>query len=144
MHGRIVTISTIDSEPMAPADYEIISEYGGAGHFDYVTDIPDEKQTEELEDFIEFLEDRGQKVDRESQSFRFDRGAFFDVLFSHIQEDDGKNAIIEKCLTILESYEYIYPVIDNGWGLDISFVHHALNNMVDGETYRIGTFFEVH
>ena len=144
MHGRIVMISRYDDEPGMPADYEIMSDYGGNGHFDYVSEIPEEEQDEERDAFAGFLQDLGQAVGDDRKSFTFSRKALFDSVFGFISEDAGRDAVIEKALDIIAEYEYSYPVIDNGWGLDTSFIHHALSDMTDGETYRIGTIYDFH
>lgn len=144
MHGRIVMISRRDDEPEMPADYEIMSEYGGNGHFDYVLEIPEAEQDEERNAFAGFLQNLGQAVGDDRKSFTFSRKALFDSLFGSIPEDAGRDAVIGKALAVIEEQEYSYPVMDNGWGLDTSFVHHALQAMDDGETYKIGTIYDFH
>lgn len=142
--NAIVMLGDQYSTPYEPADYEIMPEYAGNATFDYVTEYDEDEENDERNDFFEWLEEHGQKVDRENDSFVFSRKGFFDSLFKGIGKDLTRDEIIEKVLKTMDFENYEYPVVHPGWGFHLSFADHALNNLKDGETYTIGRLFGGH
>ena len=145
MHGRLISMRKADYDPQHLSAEEIMMDYAPSSVLDYVADFETEaEKAEELNNFFEWLGEYGQTVDKDAKSFTFNRKAFRDHLFDSITEGESKDSIIEKTLRIIDAEKYSYPVINYGWGLNLSFAEHALNDMADGTTYIIEDIFDFH